>query len=129
MFRKLVSNLPFSPQLFTQLSFYGKRLSREGATRKLVVVFALMAVALGEVAAYYSTSQAPEVKQDHFLTITRVRSPSRPKVKRNWVLMSGSRAMVESRQSWAVGGTLRLAEPKASATSCSFTPATAAIAA
>lgn len=44
MFRKLVSNLPFSPQMLSQLSFYGKRLSRENATRKLVVVFAIMAM-------------------------------------------------------------------------------------
>lgn len=46
MFRKLVSNLPFSPQLLSQLSFYGKRLSREGATRKLVVIFSVLAMGL-----------------------------------------------------------------------------------
>jgi len=46
MFKKLVSNLPFSPQIINQLAFYGKRLARENATRRLVVVFSILAMGL-----------------------------------------------------------------------------------
>lgn len=43
MFRKLISNLPFAPQLIEQVVFYTRRLSRENVTRKLTVVFSILA--------------------------------------------------------------------------------------
>jgi uncharacterized repeat protein (TIGR01451 family) len=39
MFRKLVSNLSFSPGVVSQMAFYARRLKRENLTRRLSVVF------------------------------------------------------------------------------------------
>jgi len=44
MFRKLVSNLPFSPALVGQLGFYAKRLRKEQFTRRLGIFFTIFAV-------------------------------------------------------------------------------------
>ena len=44
MFRKLVSNLPFSPSLINQLGFYSKRLKKEQFTRRLGLVFTALAL-------------------------------------------------------------------------------------
>jgi len=44
MFRKLVSSLPFSPALVGQLGFYARRLSREQATRRLGLIFTMLAL-------------------------------------------------------------------------------------
>jgi len=44
MFKKLVSSLPFSPALVGQLGFYAKRLKKEEATRKLGLVFTVLAL-------------------------------------------------------------------------------------
>jgi hypothetical protein len=44
MFRKLVSNLPFSPSLIHQLSYYTKRLKKEQVTRKIGLVFTALTI-------------------------------------------------------------------------------------
>jgi len=44
MFRKLVSNLPFSPSLINQLGFYSKRLKKEQFTRKLGLIVTILAI-------------------------------------------------------------------------------------
>lgn len=44
MFRKLVSNLPFSPSLINQLGFYSKRLKKERATRKIGLILSILAI-------------------------------------------------------------------------------------
>lgn len=44
MFRKIISNLSFSPALVGQLSFYAKRLRKEQATRRIGLVFVAMAL-------------------------------------------------------------------------------------
>lgn len=49
MFKKFVSNLPFTPSLLPQISFYAKRLSQESATRKLGVVFAGLTIIMQSV--------------------------------------------------------------------------------
>lgn len=46
MFRKLLSNLPFNPGLITQVSFYAKRLHREGSIRKAGFVFIALTFAV-----------------------------------------------------------------------------------
>lgn len=46
MFRKLVSNLPFSPALIHDVGFYAKRLRNEEATRRLTVLFVVLAVVM-----------------------------------------------------------------------------------
>ena len=49
MFKKIVSNLPFTPSLLPQISFYARRLSQESATRKLGVLFAGLTIILQSV--------------------------------------------------------------------------------
>ena len=44
MFRKLLSNLPFAPKLIEDLKFYGRRLAKEQATRRLVVIFSVLSL-------------------------------------------------------------------------------------
>lgn len=56
MFRKLISNLPFSPQLINQVVFYARRLGRENATRRIAVVFA----ALSLVVQFFTFIAPPE---------------------------------------------------------------------
>jgi len=56
MFKKIVSNLSFSPALVGQLGFYAKRLRKEEATRRLGLVF----VALALVVQCLTVFQAPE---------------------------------------------------------------------
>jgi fimbrial isopeptide formation D2 family protein len=56
MFKKIVSQLSFSPALVGQLSFYAKRLRKEQVTRRLGLVF----VALALVVQGLTVFQAPE---------------------------------------------------------------------
>lgn len=44
MFRKLVSNLPFSPSLINQIGYYSKRLKKEQFTRKFGLIFTVLAL-------------------------------------------------------------------------------------
>ena len=52
MFRKIVSNLPFSPALVGQLSFYAKRLRKEEATRKSALVITALALVVQSFAVF-----------------------------------------------------------------------------
>lgn len=52
MFRKLVSNLSFSPALITQVSFYAHRLRQEEVTRRLTVVFVVLALIVQSLAVF-----------------------------------------------------------------------------
>lgn len=44
MFRKIVSNLPFSPSLVNQLGFYSKRLKKERFTRQIGLIFTALTI-------------------------------------------------------------------------------------
>ena len=57
MFRKLVSNLPFSPALVGQLGFYAKRLRKEQLTRKLGLFFTIFAVIIQSFAVFTPPEQ------------------------------------------------------------------------
>ena len=46
MFKKLVTHLPYSPGLMNQLGFYTKRLKQEEFTRRLGMIFAVLALLL-----------------------------------------------------------------------------------
>jgi hypothetical protein len=46
MFRKLVSNLPYSPALITEVGFYAKRLRKEDVTRRVTVLFVALALVM-----------------------------------------------------------------------------------
>lgn len=56
MFKKLVSNLAFSPALVGQLAFYAKRLRKEEVTRKTGLVFMVLSL----VVQYFAVFQPPE---------------------------------------------------------------------
>ena len=56
MFRKIVSNLSFSPALVGQLSFYAKRLRKEQTTRRLGLVFVALALIVQSLVVF----QPPE---------------------------------------------------------------------
>lgn len=45
-FNKLLSNLPFTPGLIGQVSFYAKRLHQEASVRRLGVMFVMLAMAI-----------------------------------------------------------------------------------
>lgn len=52
MFRKIVSNLAFSPALVGQLSFYAKRLRKEEATRRIGLIFTALALVIQAFAVF-----------------------------------------------------------------------------
>ena len=52
MFRKLVSNLSFSPALITQVGFYAHRLRQEEITRRLTIVFVALALVVQSLAVF-----------------------------------------------------------------------------
>ena len=56
MFKKLVSNLPFSPALVGQLGFYAKRLRKEEATRRIGLIFTALAL----VVQFFAVFQPPQ---------------------------------------------------------------------
>ncbi len=56
MFRKLVSNVSFSPALVGQLSFYARRLRQEEAIRRLGLIFTVLALVVQSFAVF----SAPE---------------------------------------------------------------------
>ncbi len=58
MFRKLVSNLPFSPALVGQLGFYARRLRKEEFTRRLGLFFTVLALVVQSLAVFSPPEQA-----------------------------------------------------------------------
>jgi len=52
MFRKIVSNLTFSPALVGQLGFYAKRLRKEEATRRVGLIFTALALVVQGFAVF-----------------------------------------------------------------------------
>ena len=56
MFRKIVSNLAFSPALVGQLGFYAKRLRKEEATRRVGLIFTALAL----VVQWFAVFTPPE---------------------------------------------------------------------
>jgi uncharacterized repeat protein (TIGR01451 family) len=52
MFRKIVSNLAFSPALVGQLGFYAKRLRREETTRRIGLIFTVLALVIQSFAVF-----------------------------------------------------------------------------
>lgn len=56
MFKKIVSNLPFSPALVGQLSFYANRLRKEEVTRRLGLIFIIFTLVIQSLAVF----QPPE---------------------------------------------------------------------
>jgi len=58
MFKKIVSNLLFSPALVGQLGFYAKRLRREKTTRQLALIFVILALIVQSLALFQPATSA-----------------------------------------------------------------------
>lgn len=52
MFRKLVSNLPYSPALIADIGFYANRLRDEEATRRMTILFVVLALIMQSLAVF-----------------------------------------------------------------------------
>lgn len=52
MFRKLVANLSFSPALIHEVGFYARRLRKEEATRRLTILFVVLALVVQSLAIF-----------------------------------------------------------------------------
>ncbi len=58
MFRKLVSNLPFSPALVGQISFYSKRLRKEETTRRIGLFMTALALIVQSFTVFVPATSA-----------------------------------------------------------------------
>ncbi len=67
MFRKLVSNLAFSPALVGQLGFYAKRLRKEEATRRIGLVFTALALIVQSFAVFSPPEAANASSSSDFI--------------------------------------------------------------
>lgn len=67
MFRKIVSNLSFSPAIVGQLGFYAKRLRKEEVTRRLGVIFVVLALIVQSVAILQPPESANAASTNDFV--------------------------------------------------------------
>lgn len=67
MFRKLVSNLAFSPALVGQLGFYAKRLRKEEATRRIGLIFTALALVVQSFAVFTPPEAANASSPSNFI--------------------------------------------------------------
>ena len=67
MFRKLVSNLAFSPALVGQLGFYAKRLKKEEATRRIGLIFTALALIVQSFAVFSPPEAANASSPSNFI--------------------------------------------------------------
>ena len=58
MFRKIVSNLPFSPALVGQLGFYARRLRKEEATRRIGLFMTVLALIVQSFTVFVPSTSA-----------------------------------------------------------------------
>lgn len=68
MFRKIVSNLAFSPALVGQLGFYAKRLKKEEATRRIGLVFTVLALVVQSFAVFSPPESANAANPSDFVS-------------------------------------------------------------
>lgn len=67
MFRKLVSNLAFSPALVGQIGFYAKRLRKEEATRRIGLIFTVLALVVQSFAVFSPPEAANASSPSNFI--------------------------------------------------------------
>ena len=67
MFRKIVSNLSFSPALVGQLGFYAKRLRKEEATRRVGLIFVVLALVVQSLAVLQPPESANATSSNDFV--------------------------------------------------------------
>lgn len=68
MFRKLISNLAFSPALVGQLGFYAKRLKKEEATRRIGLIFTALALVMQSFAVFSPPEAANASSTNDFVS-------------------------------------------------------------
>lgn len=68
MFRKLVSNLAFSPALVGQLGFYARRLKREETTRRLGLIFTALALVVQSLTVFTPPQSANASNASDFIS-------------------------------------------------------------
>lgn len=91
MFRKLVSSLPFSPALVGQLGFYARRLSKEQASRRLGLIFTVLALVVQSFAllsppeSTYAASPTNECKFSSTITQNDPRCQPCPYNETIWI--------------------------------------------
>lgn len=67
MFRKIVSNLAFSPALVGQLGFYARRLRKEEATRRIGLMFTVLALIVQSFAVFSPPESANAASTSDFV--------------------------------------------------------------
>ena len=67
MFRKIVSNLPFSPAIVGQLGFYAKRLRKEEVTRQLTLMFVVLALIVQSLTVFQPAESANASSSSDFV--------------------------------------------------------------
>lgn len=67
MFRKIVSNLAFSPALVGQLGFYARRLRKEEATRRIGLIFTALALVVQSFAVFSPPESANAANPSDFI--------------------------------------------------------------
>lgn len=67
MFRKIVSNLAFSPALVGQLGFYARRLKKEEATRRIGLIFTALALIVQSFAVFSPPESANAANSSDFI--------------------------------------------------------------
>ncbi|MFZ3009795.1 MAG: hypothetical protein WA030_02120, partial [Candidatus Microsaccharimonas sp.] len=67
MFRKIVSNLSFSPALVGQLGFYAKRLRKEETTRRLGLIFVALALVVQSLVVFQPPESANASNPNDFV--------------------------------------------------------------
>lgn len=67
MFRKIVSNLSFSPAVVGQLGFYAKRLRKEETTRRLGLIFVIFALIVQGIAVFQPPESANASNTNDFV--------------------------------------------------------------
>jgi hypothetical protein len=67
VFKKIVSNLSFSPALVGQLAFYAKRLRREQATRRLGLIFVALALVVQSLVMFQAPQSANATTSNDFV--------------------------------------------------------------
>lgn len=67
MFRKIISNLSFSPALVGQLGFYAQRLRKEETTRRLGLIFVALALVVQVLAVFQPPESANASNQADFV--------------------------------------------------------------
>ena len=67
MFKKIISNLSFSPALVGQLGFYAKRLRKEEVTRKLGLIFTVLALLVQSLVVFQPPESANAASNNDFV--------------------------------------------------------------